>query len=186
MTKQEARERMKQHRKNLSAWEREEKSRCIFKYLMEMEIMQQQRFFFPFVSYGTEVDTLQIIGQVLKEGKMKVAVPRVNREIEGEMDFFVIRSMDALSRGYQGILEPAAQERIEPSEGVMLMPGLAFDRKKNRAGYGGGYYDRYLERYKKETLVTVALAFQFQIVDRIETGCHDIRPDWIVTEQGVF
>ena len=149
MTKQEARERMKQHRKNLSAWEREEKSRCIFKYLMEMEIMQQQKFFFPFVSYGTEVDTIQIIGQVLKEGKMKVAVPRVNREIEGEMDFFVIRSMDALSRGYQGILEPAAQERIEPSEGVMLMPGLAFDRKKNRAGYGGGYYDRYLERYKK-------------------------------------
>ncbi|RKI40513.1 5-formyltetrahydrofolate cyclo-ligase [bacterium D16-51] len=186
MTKQEAREQMKQCRRKLSVQEREEKNRCIFQYLMKMEIMQQQKYFFPFVSYGTEVDTIQIIRQVLKEGKMKVAVPRVNRETEGEMDFFVITSMEDLSRGYQGILEPVTQEKIEASEGVMLLPGLAFDRQKNRAGYGGGYYDRCLGRYKKKSLVTVALAFQFQIVDRLETDFYDIRPDWIVTEQGVF
>lgn len=186
MTKQEAREQMKQYRRQLSKEEREKKSRIICAKLMKMEAMRQQKCFFPFVSYGTEVDTIPIIEQVLQEGRMKVAVPRVKQETVGEMDFFAISSLDELSRGYQGILEPVTQERIEASEGVMLLPGLAFDRQKNRAGYGGGYYDRYLERYRKETLVTVAVAYDFQIVDSLEADCHDIRPDWIVTEQRVF
>lgn len=186
MTKQEAREQMKEYRRQISKEERERKNQLICMNLMGLEVMRQKDCFFPFVSYGTEVDTIHIIEQVLKEGRMKVAVPRVNQKAVGEMDFFAISSLDELSKGYQGILEPVTQERIEAPEGVMLLPGLAFDRQKNRAGYGGGYYDRYLERYNKEALVTVALAFGFQIVDNLETGCHDIRPDWIVTEQGVF
>jgi len=158
----------------------------IFDILMNTEIMRQQDWFFPFVSYGTEVDTIRIIERVLEEGRMKVAVPRVKQDTEGEMDFFAITSMGELAKGYQGILEPVTKERVEASEGVMLLPGLAFDRKKNRAGYGGGYYDRYLKHYSSKNLITVALAFDFQIVDCLKADCHDIRPDRIVTEQGIF
>lgn len=186
MTKQEAREQMKRCRSQLSNEEREQKNGLIFEFLMNTEVMRQQDYFFPFVSYGTEVDTIRVIEWVLKEGRMKVAVPRVKKDTKGEMDFFAITSMRDLTKGYQGILEPVTKERIKASEGVMLLPGLAFDRKKNRAGYGGGYYDRYLKRYNSKSLIKVALAFDFQVIDCLKADCHDIRPDWIVTERGIF
>lgn len=183
MTKQEAREQMKKLRRELSSEEREEKNQLIVQHLMQMEAMKNQSYFFPFVSYGTEVDTIRIIEKVLQEGRMKVAVPRVK---EKEMDFYQIASMKELSKGYQGILEPVTQTRILAAEGVMLLPGLAFDKKKNRVGYGGGYYDRYLKRCQKENMITIALAFDFQIVDRIEAECFDVRPQWIVTDRGIY
>jgi 5-formyltetrahydrofolate cyclo-ligase len=148
-----------------------------------MDEVREQECFFPFVSYGTEVDTIQMIHQVLQEGKKKVAVPRVQGE---EMTFYRITSLKDLAKGYQGILEPVTQSCMTAAEGVLLLPGLAFDRQKNRVGYGGGYYDRYLARYQTEKLVTVALAFDFQIVDAIEAESFDVRPQWIVTEKGIY
>ncbi len=186
MTKQEAREQMKQCRSRLSKEERGQKNGLIFDFLMNTEMMRQQDYFFPFVSYGTEVDTVCIIEQVLKEGRMKVAVPRIKQDTEGEMEFFAITSMGDLAKGYQGILEPVTTERVEASEGVMLLPGLAFDRNKNRVGYGGGYYDRYMKRYSSRKLIKIALAFDFQVIGCLKADCHDIRPDWIVTERGIF
>lgn len=183
MTKQKAREQMRRLRKELSHEEREEKNQLIFQHVMQMEAMKNQSYFFPFVSYGTEVDTIRIIEKVLQEKRMKVAIPRVK---EKEMDFYQITSMEELSKGYQGILEPVTQKCVLAAEGVMLLPGLAFDKKKNRVGYGGGYYDRYLKRCQKENIITIALAFDFQIVDKIEAEDFDVRPRWIVTEKGIY
>lgn len=183
MTKQEAREQMKKLRRELSDQERKKKDRLIFEHLMQTEAMQQETYFFPFVSYGTEVDTLSIIEWVLEQGRMTVAVPKVQGK---EMDFYRITSQKELAKGYQGILEPVTSDSIFAKEGVMLLPGLAFDKKKNRTGYGGGYYDRYLARCKSQKLITIALAYEFQIVDAIEADCFDIRPQWIITENGIF
>ena len=150
MTKQEAREKMKILRRELSGAEREKKDHAIAQRLFAFPAMQQAVCFFPFVSYGTEVDTRNIIKRVLAEGRLKIAVPKVQGT---EMEFH---------------------------------PGLAFDREKNRVGYGGGYYDRYLERYGSRNLVTIALAYEFQIVDRIEAEEFDRRPQWLITENGIF
>lgn len=183
MTKKEARECMKELRKRLPQQEREKKNSQIKQNLFQIEAMKRAQYFFPFVSYGTEVDTIEIIQEVLARGNCKVAVPKVHGD---DMDFYTIESLKQLQKGYRGILEPIEGEKILAENGVMLLPGLAFDSRKNRVGYGGGYYDRYLDRVTSDKLVTVALAYEFQIAGVIEAEQFDRSPQWIVTEEGVF
>lgn len=64
------------------------------------------------------------------------------------------------------------------------MPGVAFDKKLNRAGYGGGFYDRYLEKHPD--IYKAAVCFDFQVVDEIETENYDLKPDVLVMESGVL
>lgn len=176
---------MKQKRSIMTEEERKRQEQAVAKRLFTLREWSRVEWFYPFVSYGTELDTLNILEYVLKHpvsGKMlRVAVPRVEGR---EMDFYEIHSMEDLEPGYQGILEPKANcPKVEAREGFMLLPGLAFDRKGNRVGYGGGYYDRYLERYGGERLLTVAVAFDYQVVDHIEGEVYDIRPQVILTSQ---
>lgn len=182
MTKKEAREQQKKLRQTLLPEERQIRNQKISECLFAQEAVRKSKWMFPFVSYGTEVDTLGIIQKAL-EKKMRVAVPRVEGQ---QMDFYEITSMGQLKEGFHRILEPVTQERIEAHEGVMLLPGLAFDLQKNRVGYGGGYYDRYLERVLGDRLTTIAIAYDFQIVEQIESEEFDCRPDWIITDQRMF
>lgn len=186
MTKHEARKIMIQKRKAMSSRERRCRNEAIAERLFQLECWQQISWFYPYVSYGTEVDTHAMICHALElpahGGRLRVAVPRVQGR---EMDFYEITSMEDLEPGYQGIPEPRLScPRVEAVEGIMLLPGLAFDRNRNRVGYGGGYYDRYLERYSNEKLLTVAVAYDFQIVDVIEAQEHDRKPQMIITERG--
>lgn len=183
MTKKEAREVMKKQRQNLSPFERRKKDQAIFHKLMQLNEMKQARWFFPFVSYGTEVDTIEMIHHVLNEKITRVAVPRVHGE---DMDFYEITSIGHLVPGYHGILEPVTTNLIQAKEGVMLLPGLAFDSEKNRVGYGGGYYDRYLEHYQSNALITVAVAYDFQIVDHITAESFDRKPHLIITDKEII
>ena len=64
------------------------------------------------------------------------------------------------------------------------MPGVAFDEQCHRVGYGGGYYDRYLEKHPG--LIHIALAFEFQIFPEVPSEEHDIRPEMIVTENRIL
>ena len=183
MTKQEARELMKKKRKDMDSGERRRQDQEIAKKLLGLDCWQKVSWFFPFVSYGTEVDTISVLRHALEfpvgGKKLHVAVPRVRGQ---EMDFFEITSMEELEPGNYGILEPKQFcPRVEAEEGVMLLPGLAFDWNRSRVGYGGGYYDRYLGRYGNEKLLTVAVAYDFQVVDMIEVEEHDRRPQEIIT-----
>lgn len=180
MTKQEARNQMKKLRQELSETEREEKNQKVFDKLMQLECMKRAKWFFPFVSYGTEVDTLPIITYILENTDTKVAVPRVAGK---DMDFFEIQSLSQLREGYCGILEPDTKDLVKAEHGVMLLPGLAFDVQKNRVGYGGGFYDRYLESCKHTDLYTVAIAYDFQVVDHIEAEQFDRKPDLLLTDK---
>lgn len=200
MTKQEARKQMKKLRRELGEQERRQKEQKIFEYMTAFLDKQEKEWFFPFVSYGTEADTIRLIEYALQHTDKKVAVPRVEQESaqkssdkntsaeteEGRMEFYPIHALSDLEKGFQGILEPKGKKYITSSDGVMLLPGLAFDRQMHRVGYGGGYYDRYLERCDLSKLVTVAVAFDFQVVDQIEAEQFDIAPEWLITDQGVF
>ena len=103
-----------------------------------------------YVSYGNEVPTRWLMEEALAAGK-QVFCPRV--EGAGSMSFYRIDGPEELSPGFRGIPEPPAQEwrkyRIQPlTEGksdLIVMPGAAFDRNLGRLGYGGGYYDRFLQ-----------------------------------------
>ncbi len=144
---------------------------------------------FVYASYKSEVETKEIIQGALRQGK-RVAVPKVQGN---EMFFYEIHSWEELFPGYQGILEPQidGKEPVVPADSdVMLLPGTVFDRKGNRIGYGGGYYDRYLERigehygYKP---YLIALSFASQICPKkLPTGEHDKKMDCILTERRVI
>ena len=72
-----------------------------------------------------------------------------------------------------------------PQDGLLVMPGLAFDVTLNRIGYGGGFYDRYLvkngDRYYK-----TAICFDYQVLDDIPAEEFDIRPDMIITDKRII
>lgn len=188
MTKKEARTIMKQKRNELKEEERKRQNLAIAMHLFDSGIFETIEWFYPFVSYGSEVDTISMMQRVFAEefngNKVRIAVPKVKGK---EMDFFEICSMDDLELGYQGILEPKAScKKVEAKKGLMLLPGLAFDRKRNRVGYGGGYYDKYLDKYGNEELYTWAVAYDFQIVDEIECQEFDIRPQKVVSSVNIY
>ena len=149
-----------------------------------------------FASYGSEIDTTEIILEALRTGK-KVYVPKV----EGDrMNFYRIRSMDHLRPGYKGIPDPVAQaviaadnadehgKRMELYEYVaeemphtlMIMPGVAFDPFRNRIGYGKGFYDRYLADKQELKLRTIAVGFQCQEVEEVPVEESDIKPYQVI------
>lgn len=140
-----------------------------------------------YAGYGREVDTLGILKDCLEQGR-EVYCPLVSGR---DMEFYRIFSVKELQSGFHGIWEPPEREaeRYVPKEhghisrmGLMVMPGVVFDRSRHRIGYGGGYYDRYLQRVPG--MPVLALAFGFQIREEIPYEEHDICPHMILTEDG--
>lgn len=104
---------------------------------------------------------------------------------QGHMEFFRVKTPDDLEKGSYGILEPSLNcSMSEETEGVILVPGVAFDKSGYRLGYGAGYYDRYLARYPK--LTRIGVAFEMQICDMVYSGEYDCKMDYIVTEDKVY
>ena len=100
------------------------------------------------------------------------------------MEFHRITSFDDTELGMFNIPEPKCGEIVEDSDVLIIMPGLAFDDEFNRIGYGGGYYDRYLDRKQNCNFVKVAFAYDFQMVDHIEVDDYDYKVDVIITDKG--
>ncbi|WP_144550894.1 5-formyltetrahydrofolate cyclo-ligase [Bacillus mycoides] len=133
------------------------------------------------LSMENEVNTYAIIEQAWREGK-KVAVPKCNRETR-TMTFRQITNFDQLETVYMNLREPipALTVEVEVNEMELLfVPGVAYTRRGERIGYGGGYYDRYLAEYEGKTL---SLAFDFQMVNYIPTESFDQNVQKIITEK---
>jgi 5-formyltetrahydrofolate cyclo-ligase len=140
-----------------------------------------------FVSFGGEVLTRPIIDWCLAEGK-RVAVPKVIAP--RRMDAFRVTDLATdLAPGAYGIDEPRGDlglGQVSADEiDLVVVPGCAFDRSGHRVGYGGGFYDTYLPRLRRD-VPRVAVAFELQIVDDVPRERHDLRVDVLVTETGVL
>lgn len=129
--------------------------------------------------YNHEVVTEYLIKEAWKAGK-EVAVPKV---VGKDMVFYKLTDFARLEPGYFGIPEPVSGEIVNWSKALMIMPGVAFDRANHRVGYGGGFYDRYLEKHPQ--LERVAIAFSFQMLPEVPTEPTDICPQIIVTEEEI-
>lgn len=134
-----------------------------------------------YVSMEQEADTRQVIRRALDD-KKEVAVPLCMGE--GRMDFYRIESPSELKPGTMGIDEPSPhpQRLVEGGQGIMLVPGLAFDRSGGRLGWGGGYYDRYMALHPG--LIRIGYGYSFQMVDHLPMEEHDICLDGLLTELG--
>lgn len=103
------------------------------------------------------------------------------------MDAVEITSLDNLIESSYGILEPSIEENfITPNElDLIVVPGVAFDKNRGRIGYGAGFYDRYFKKINEENIkriVKLALAYDFQVLDKVPMDERDVPVDHIITE----
>ena len=134
-----------------------------------------------YMPVNNEVDVRPMIDEAGSYGK-RIWLPRVEGR---DMDFYSYSPGDGLAAGPFGIMEPVSREVLEPGEGTLvIMPGAVFSVDHGRIGYGGGYYDRYLA--ENPLCRTLAVCYDFQILDEIPMDAHDIRPDMIVSESRVM
>lgn len=176
-------------RKELPLEKRAKLSEKIKRQVLASKAFQTAETVFVYASYKSEVDTKNLIQEAFKAGK-RVAVPKVNGK---EMDFFEICSWEELFPGYQGILEPQVQKKepvVPKKNDLFLLPGVVFDRRGGRIGYGGGFYDRYLSKIEQEygsMPHLMALAFPCQMFyGTLPTQEHDKKMDCILTGKSVI
>ncbi|MCR4599734.1 MAG: 5-formyltetrahydrofolate cyclo-ligase, partial [Acetatifactor sp.] len=135
-----------------------------------------------FVSYGSEICTLEILEEALKKGK-KVYVPKIEQDgqtCEGTMEFYRIWSLAELKEGYKGIWEPdgSSEKYVYNADAakktLILLPGVGFDSYRNRMGYGKGFYDRFLANKEELQIRSIGIGHVCQRVDEIPMDENDI------------
>lgn len=187
MEKEEGRRLALERRNAISDKDREQCSFEIEKKVRQQEWYRQSDIVLSYVSFRSEVSTEKINEWILEDGK-QLFLPRTYADRHC-IEFYRVTDLSLLSAGYQGIPEPveselhlpALESRIASGENVlMLMPGVAFDEKGNRIGYGGGYYDRYLSAHGEWITNTIMLAFAEQEIPVIESELCDRKPDRII------
>jgi len=160
------------------------KSRAIHRRLLDLPEIDNSQTIFVYVSFRSEVETTELIDQLLALGK-KVAVP-ITRVAEKRLEAVTIsnRATD-LRPGYCQIPEPLEElcrsSSIPPEEiELIILPGSVFDERGGRFGYGGGYYDRFVSATPQAK--RIGLAFDLQVVARAPLAPHDEILDLVVTE----
>ncbi len=127
--------------------------------------------------YNYEVDPLKILEKFEKKNYL-ISLPKIEKN--SHMNFFRWSTKEPLAINKYGIPEPTSNIMIHPN--ILLVPLVAFDNHFNRIGYGGGFYDRYIKKLKKEKkIITIGLAYSFQKVRKVPINKYDIKLDFVVT-----
>ena len=140
-----------------------------------------------YVGVRSEVRTHWLLPEPLEKGK-RIVVPYC---VGNELQVFLLESLDELAAGTYGILEPRPELRALPSRRVeagqidlVMVPGVAFDRRGGRLGHGKGYYDRFLPRLRPDVLA-VGVAFECQLLGEVPMLPSDVFMDRVITEEAV-
>lgn len=166
------------------------KDSAIRKRLFSLEYLKEAKTILFYASFRSEADTIKAIQNALKL-KKRVALPVVDTEHK-QLKLYEVHDISELSSGYMGIPEPVAVRALNMGLNeidIEIIPGIGFDLKGNRLGYGAGYYDKLLSHKSKRLsktkgrITTIALAFEEQIAEKIPSEPHDIRVDLIVTDK---
>ena len=184
MNKQNLRTRLQKLRDCIPDKEKERLDASIAKHIFSWEIFQSSSVIFCFVSFRSEVNTYTIIEKSMQLGKT-VATPRVNLSTNN-MDACIINDVSAsLEAGYYGIPEPLKSCKIVDYRSIDLIitPGLAFTVRGERLGYGGGFYDRFMEHHRHTT--SSALTYDRFILEELPVKEHDLPVDYVITESGI-
>ncbi|WP_082233832.1 5-formyltetrahydrofolate cyclo-ligase [Halobacillus massiliensis] len=134
------------------------------------------------VSFKHEWDTYAIIEEAWRQ-KKRVAVPKCD-PVSKQMTFYYLHNFKQLESVYYGLKEPDPEksEAVEKTNlDLIIVPGLLFDRKGYRIGYGGGFYDRYLNNYEGETLSILSTK---QLINEVPVEPFDVKVNQLITEEG--
>ena len=160
------------------------KDKC-FKPLLNFIARKQIKKISLYYPSNYEFDTLRLFQILKKRERTEILLPVILKN--NSMKFVSWKFSDPLIVNKFGFLEPEKnKKKIIPD--LILVPTVAFDKFKNRLGYGKGYYDKTLTKYisKNPNIITIGLAFSFQKYKKIPTTKSDMKLDHILTEKGIF
>ena len=188
ITKVQTRTLIKQKRKELTDYQISIASKQITSQIARCERFKEASTIFLYAAFDKEVQT-KFLDEVARNKGKKVAYPKIQSHL-GEMDFYYVNDLEELHiqtfKSMQ-VHEPDSDHHrqvIPTANDIMILPGLAFDVKGNRIGYGGGFYDRYLQRYPHIYKLGVCMAFQ--LFDKIAADVFDIKMDGVVTDTRLY
>ncbi|MFS0655313.1 5-formyltetrahydrofolate cyclo-ligase [Bacillus sp. 179-C3.3 HS] len=167
---------------DMSSEEFEHKTALLYKHLFQLTAWKQAKTVAMTMSRGKEIPTRPLIEAAWQHGKT-VCVPTCFPQTK-EMTFYEYTSQTKMTSSYFGLTEPdpVNSTAIEKTAiDLMIVPGVCFDAKGYRIGYGGGYYDRYLVDYPGEA---IAVCLSVQQIAQVPAEIHDIPVSIIVTEKG--
>ena len=179
MNKKDVRNLIKERRMNLSMEYIESASDKIFEKLLENEDFKNAKVIMSYMDFKNEVKTDKINEYIKKAGKTLVLPKVISKE-----KMIAIEDKNKYIVSPFGNSEPDGKEYIGEID-VIITPGVAFDREKNRVGFGRGYYDRFFAVHKNAK--KIAIAFEKQIIEEgIETTEYDMKVDTLVTEDNII
>jgi 5-formyltetrahydrofolate cyclo-ligase len=176
--KAELRKKILQEMKTLSQEQKQAMDRDLTERFLQHPFYQEAKVIATYLSFPHEFQTQELIERVLKDGK-KVLIPKTYPK--GRMEFVVYHPQQLAKTSF-GLLEPQGDlEVVEPSQiDLIHVPGLAFTTEGYRIGYGGGYYDRYLEHFAGHTMSTI---YPCQ-VQEFNSENHDIPVQEVLIDEG--
>lgn len=175
--------RSKYYKIRKSIQKRSELQENIFRLFKESDLYKNADCIFCYSAIGSEASVDSVIESALKDGK-KVALP-VCLDEKGNMEFYFIKSLDDTAKGMYGIKEPDTDrctKAIFDKSTVCLVPGLSFDLKGNRLGYGKGYYDRFLSCFSGKS---VGICFESCLCDELIIDEHDKKVNYLITDKKI-
>ena len=175
---------LRRRRAEISAADRQSRERRMLAFLSTWALYRSARHICYYASFGSEARSWPAILASHLAGKTTY-LPRVEDTalVAVPIRWSGVTPVN-LRTGYRYIREPMGRPVDIGTLDIIVVPGLAFDRRGYRIGYGGGFYDRFLSGAHTST-VSLALAFEFQLLDEIPRESHDIPVDYLVTEAGI-
>lgn len=175
--KAELRKQVLHEMKALSQEQKQAMDRALTERFLQHPFYQEAKVIATYLSFPHEFQTQELIKRMLKDGK-KVLIPKTYPK--GRMEF-VVYNPQQLAKTSFGLLEPQGDlEVVEPSQiDLIHVPGLAFTTEGYRIGYGGGYYDRYLEHFAGHTMSTI---YPCQ-VQEFNSEDHDIAVQEVLIDE---
>jgi|TARA_B100001964_G_C14257956_1_gene613503 5-formyltetrahydrofolate cyclo-ligase len=185
--KQTLRLKISEKRKALSREETKEKSNKIKEKLYSLDEFKEAKNIMVYVSFNNEVDTHEIIKELVDSTEKKIIVPYVEKN-NPILQLSEVEDFDDLEPKTLGILEPKDEfvRKVGISKvDLVIVPGMVFDSRGYRIGYGHGYYDRFLKKLGKDAK-KIGFAFELQLIDKVPEEKYDVPMDIIVTEKRVL
>jgi 5-formyltetrahydrofolate cyclo-ligase len=124
---------------------------------------------------GSEVNTHNIMSDILEQGK-NLLLPKI---VNDNLEFYIVTNLEKLEKGSFEIMEPKDSCKKAEKINCVLIPTVGISKTGVRLGYGKGYYDRFLPSIDA---IKISLTYSKQIVKSIPSDSHDVKINWMVTE----
>lgn len=174
--KKEIRKKNRLYRDKMTEEECCQRSIQICYRILNSSLYEEAEYVYGYYPLGNEVSLIPVLEDCLSQGK-RLALPRVEGK---QIDFYEITSLDQVKEGCFHVMEPTTSLKMQETHALVLTPGVAFDKKGNRIGYGKGYYDRYFSSYPE--LIRLGVSYHCQVEDLIPAEENDVKLQYLITE----